>query len=178
MDPLSLNGNLYWVTQDRDTEEYFIRSFDFSREIFKPICLLPCQRFNWLFNQLVLAVFEGDRFSLLKQCYETGKIEVWVTKKKIDDDDDNGEQVVWISLMTLPTTNLPKLLFSDVRYFISDKTLIMCCGDDQTLAACIYFVREDLFKKIQIDSGIVLFSHCVYLPNFIPVPLEFRSPQV
>ncbi|KAG7589128.1 F-box domain [Arabidopsis suecica] len=167
MAPLSLNGNLYWLTHEPETYKYFIRSFDFSKEIFKPFCLLPCLK-NRSRDELVLAVFKRDRFSLLKQCNVTGKIDIWVTKKKID-----GEEVVWINLMTLPTTNLPKLVnkFCGISYFIYDKTLIMCCGDHQTGAACIYFVKGDIFKKIQIDSGSVRFSHCVYLPNLLSVPL-------
>ena len=174
MDPLSLNGNLYWVTSNPETHECFIRSFDFSSETFKTFCLLPCQK-NHSRDQLVLAVYKRDGFSLLKQCYVTGEISVWVTKEKID-----AAEVVWINLMTLPTSNLPKLInkLCGISYFIFEKTLIMCCGDQETGAASIYIVREDMCKKIQIGYEIVRFSHCVYLPNFISVPSEFRSLPV
>lgn len=165
MDPMSVNGNLYWVTHNPDTLEYFIQSFDFSREIFQPFCPLPCQM-TYSRSELVLSVFKADRFSLLKQCYATGKIEIWVTKTKIID----TEPVVWINFITLPTTNLPKLI-SGISYFIFDKTLIMCCGDRKTGAPCIYIVRGDVFKEIPIDSGgAARFSQCVYVPNFISVP--------
>ncbi|KAF8089482.1 hypothetical protein N665_0505s0032 [Sinapis alba] len=166
MDPLSLNGNLYWVASDPDTHECFIRSFDFSSETFKTFCLLPCNK-NHSRDQLVLAVYKGDGFSLLKQCYVTREISVWVSKEKID-----AEGVVWINVMTLPTSNLPKLInkLCGISYFLFDKTLIMCCGDEETGAACTYIVREDMCKKIQIGFEIVRFSHCVYLPNFISVP--------
>ncbi|KAG7577643.1 F-box-like domain superfamily [Arabidopsis thaliana x Arabidopsis arenosa] len=172
-DPLSVNGNLYWLAQNRETLEYFIQTFDFSMEIFKPFCLLPCRK-DYCSNELVLTVFKDDRFSLLNQSFETRKIEIWVSKMKID----REEEVVWIKLMTLPTTNLPKLdyKYCGISYFIFEETLIMCCGDDETGAACIYMVRGDMFKKIQIDSGIVRFSQCVYLPNLLSVP--FVSHQV
>ncbi|CAH2051464.1 unnamed protein product [Thlaspi arvense] len=62
---VSLNGNLYWFT----LTEYFIRSFDFSTESIKPICLLPCQKNH-----------PGDEL-LLEQCSFTKKIEIWVTNK-------------------------------------------------------------------------------------------------
>ncbi|RID71733.1 hypothetical protein BRARA_C03657 [Brassica rapa] len=177
MAPLSLNGNLYWVTsnpEDTHRHEYVIRSFDFSSEMFKTFCLLPCRK-NHSRDELLLAVYKRDGFSLLKQCYVTGEIEIWVTKNKIDE-----EEVEWINLMTFPTSNLPKLInkLCGVSYFIYDKTLIMCCGDEETGAACIYIVREDMCKKIQIDLGIVRFSHSVYLPNFISVPSEFRPLRV
>ncbi|KAL1188476.1 Protein SUPPRESSOR OF NIM1 1 [Cardamine amara subsp. amara] len=175
---VSLNGNLYWITRKLETRfEYFIRSFDFSREVFKPVCLLPCQK-NHHRDELILAVYKGDRFSLLKKCYETRKIEIWVTKKKISNDDvDDGEGVVWINLMTLSTYNLPKQ-FNQVdhriSYFVYDKTLFLCFGDlgrDGIRVACMYIVREDLCKKIQINSGIIQYCrHYVYTPSLISVP--------
>ncbi|KAJ0249181.1 F-box protein [Hirschfeldia incana] len=176
--PLSLNGNLYWVTdnpEDNHRHEYLIRSFDFSSEMFKTFCVLPCRKSHSR-DEFVLAVYKRDGFSLLKQCYETGEVEIWVTKKNINDE----EEVEWVNLMTLPTSNLPKLInkLCGVSYFIFDKTLIMCCGDEETEAACIYIVREDMCKKIQIGFGIVRFSHCVYLPNFISIPSEFRPLRV
>lgn len=62
-----------------------------------------------------------------------------VTKEKID----AVEVVVWINLMTLPTSNSPKLInkLCGISSFIFDKTLIMCCGDEKTGAACIYILR-------------------------------------
>ncbi|KAL0718885.1 hypothetical protein Bca4012_068208 [Brassica carinata] len=105
--------------------------------------------------------------------FSRGKIEIWVTKYKIDD----RAQVVWVNLMTLPTTNLPRLEgeYWGVRYFIIDKTIIMCYGNTVAGAACIYIVRGCLFKKIPINYGNVLeFYYHVYFPNLIPLPLEFR----
>ncbi|KAJ4893866.1 F-box protein [Raphanus sativus] len=65
MDPMCLNGNLYWVTSDQDTHECFIRSFDFSSEMFKTFCLLPCQK-NHSRDQLVLAVYKVDVFFIVE----------------------------------------------------------------------------------------------------------------
>ncbi|KAF2560113.1 hypothetical protein F2Q68_00017473 [Brassica cretica] len=87
---VSLNGNLYWIACNRQTREYFIQSSDFSSEIFKPVRLLSFQE-SPSCDEHVLAVFKGDRFSLLRQCYLTRKIKIWVTKRKIDD----TEEMVW-----------------------------------------------------------------------------------
>ncbi|CAA7051267.1 unnamed protein product [Microthlaspi erraticum] len=171
---VSLNGNLYWVAYNGETREYFIQSFDFSRDRFETCCLLPGQEMeNSFCDELVLAVFVGDRFSLLKQCFVTREIEIWVTKKKINRDDE----VVWVSLMTLTASNLPRLFSKlyGISYFIHGKTLIMCCGDDETREPCIYVARGDLCIKIPIDSDIGWFSHCVYVPSLISVPLEFHE---
>ncbi|KAG2246574.1 hypothetical protein Bca52824_086202 [Brassica carinata] len=171
--PLSLKGNLFWIGYCNEIRESTIQSFSFSRGIFiKKFCMLPCEKVFYV-NKLVLAIYKGDRLSLLNQRYATGKIEIWVTKDKIDD----RAQVVWENLMNLSTTNLPRLKdeYYGVRYFIIDKTIIMCYENSQTGAACVYIVSGDMFKKIPIDYGNVLECyHRVYFPNLIRLPLEFR----
>ncbi|CAE5986255.1 unnamed protein product [Arabidopsis arenosa] len=173
---VSLNGNIYWLAcSNYKTHDYYIRIFDFSTENFKPFCLLPCKK-NHGIDELILAVYKEDRFSLLKQCNVTREIEIWVTKERISNNNGNGgEDVEWIKLMTLSTTNLPKLFGKSYpnSYFIYEKTLYMCDGDDETALACIYIVREDLCKKFQIGSGIVSninCRHCVYTPNLLSLP--------
>ncbi|CAA0385646.1 unnamed protein product [Arabidopsis thaliana] len=43
---VSLNGNLYWLSPIPNTDDFLIQCFDFSREICKPFCLLPCRKFD------------------------------------------------------------------------------------------------------------------------------------
>ncbi|CAH2051460.1 unnamed protein product [Thlaspi arvense] len=161
---VSLNGNLYWITLNDETREHIIRSFDFSTESILTFCLLPCQ-INYVLDELLVAVFKRDGFLLLKQSYSTKKIEIWVTKNKID-----KEEVVWIKLMTLTSSNLPILFNNLCSYFIYEKTLFMCCGYNN---ACIYIMRGDTCKKFQIQYGIGIFvcRHCVSTPSLISVPL-------
>ncbi|VYS52625.1 unnamed protein product [Arabidopsis thaliana] len=168
---VSLNGNLYWFgCSNYENDEYYIRIFDFSMEDFKPFCLLSCQMSHST-DELVLAVYKGDRFSLLRQCSVTREIGIWVTKERINNNNGNGgEGVEWLKLMTLSKPNLPKL-FGTVSYFIYGKTLYMCNGDDETALACIYIVREDVCKKFQIGSGNINCRHCVYTPNLLSLPL-------
>jgi len=112
---------------------------------------------------------------LLKQCYKTRKVEIWVTKNKIDTSNNNGsDEVVWIHLLTLLPNNLPNLFIEcyGISYFIYDKTtFIIYCADENTYAACIYIVRGDLLKKFVIDTMVFCCYSCVYAPNFIPLPL-------
>ncbi|XP_010507603.1 PREDICTED: probable F-box protein At3g44130 [Camelina sativa] len=67
-----LNGNLYWIAYHSVARQYFIRSFDFSKEMFKTFCLLPHsqqqQQEDFGYTQ-VLAVFRGDRFSVLRRLW-------------------------------------------------------------------------------------------------------------
>ncbi|KAF3532528.1 hypothetical protein DY000_02042606 [Brassica cretica] len=169
---VSLNGNLYWIAYNRQTCEYFIQSFNFSNEIFKPVCLLPPFEDDHSWNEHLLAVWKGDRFSLLQQCFLTRKIGIWVTKDKADD----KKEVVWINLMTLTAPNLPFLCnkMYGVSYFIYDKTLFMCCGDGIS-QPCIHIAKGDMCNKIQIGYGEDgWFSHCAYVPNLNSAPLEFQ----
>ncbi|CAA7022016.1 unnamed protein product [Microthlaspi erraticum] len=169
---VSLNGNLYWFSRDMNTLQYSIRSFDFSADIFKTFCkLLPCH-INHHSDKHLLAVYKRDRFSLLNQCDVTRKVEVWVTKNKIDKE----EQVVWIKLMTLPRTILPMLYISyyHISYFIYDKTIFMCCDHDKDLGTWIYILRGDMCKKmkIHIQMSVNLGRyHCVSTPSLTSIPL-------
>ncbi|KAH0943469.1 hypothetical protein HID58_003106 [Brassica napus] len=65
-----------------------------------------------------------------------------------------------------------------VSYFVYDKTLFMCCGDDEYGHPCIYIVKGDMCNKIQIGYGnlarSVCLLHCAYVPNLTSVPLEFQ----
>ncbi|CAH8260869.1 unnamed protein product [Arabidopsis lyrata] len=150
---VSLNGNLYWTSYNKETRECFLGSFDFSTEISMRFCLPPCgKHVSGSLHKLVLTVFKGDRFALLKQSRISRNTEVWVTKEKINN--SNKDDVVWLNLMTLSIPNFPSLFnqFSGIRYFIYDKTLIMCCGADQTGVPCIFIARGDMCKKIQIAN--------------------------
>ncbi|CAH8260687.1 unnamed protein product [Arabidopsis lyrata] len=171
---VSLNGNLYWRTRIPHTLDFYIRSFDFSRDIFKHFCLLPCRE-NHFRDVLVLGVYKGDRLSLLKQCYVTRSVEIWVTKKKIDSNNNGTDEVVWIKLLTLPTNNLPNLYNKcyGISYFIYDKTtLIMCCGeDDGGTRAFIYILSGEIcsrrFQLILGFSGVVTVFMLRILSRFL-----------
>ncbi|EFH62040.1 predicted protein, partial [Arabidopsis lyrata subsp. lyrata] len=121
---VSLNGNLYWITfYDKTDPVYNLYKFNYSSEKFFRFCDLPCGTTDYLKDALVLKVFEGDRFSLLKQCHATKKIEVWVSKYKINNNLDS-EDVEWIKFMEVSSPNLPDLVdprYSQPSYFIEDK---------------------------------------------------------
>ncbi|EOA27308.1 hypothetical protein CARUB_v10023428mg [Capsella rubella] len=174
---VSFNGNLYWVAYDSKTCEHFIRSFDFSKEMFKTFCLLPCNEEEDFAITQVLAVFRGDRFSVLRQSYMTRKVEILVTKHKID---SNGEAVVWKSLMKVSIPDFPRLQQkcfggSGPSYFVDNKMLFVCTSDE-TGHPCIYIVQEDVFRKISIDSVVDRWSSCLtYIPSFVSIPLAQRN---
>ncbi|CAG7877382.1 unnamed protein product [Brassica rapa] len=140
-------------------------------------CDLPCGM-NHPRNALVLRVFRGDRFSLLKQCYKTKKIEIWVTKNKINVED--GNDVVWMNFRTLSIPNFPGLVSNEYSssqpsYFIDDKRLVLC-SCDETGHPWIYVVEENkLISKVQLNDVFDPWPlHCTYFPSLVPVP---RGPR-
>ncbi|KAG7579122.1 F-box associated domain type 1, partial [Arabidopsis thaliana x Arabidopsis arenosa] len=167
---VSLNGTLYWVCFHDETDPlcYHIRKFDFSSGLFIRFCDLPCGRNHHSSDALVLRVFRGDRFSLLKQCMVTKKIEIWVTENKINYED--GDDVVWMNFMNFSSPNLPDL-YSKPSYFIEDKRLVVCSCND-TGRAWIYILGDNkLICKTRIDCVVDPWPlHCTFIPSLVPVP--------
>ncbi|CAL9222897.1 unnamed protein product, partial [Arabidopsis halleri] len=172
---VSLNGTFYWVCSHDETVPlcYHIRKFDFSSGLFIRFCDLPCGRNHHDSEALVLGVFRGDRFSLLKQCMVTKKIEIWVTEKKINHED--GDDVVWMNFMTFSSPNLPDLVetvtYTKPSYFIQDKRLVVCSCDN-TGHAWIYILGDNkLISKTRIDCVVDPWPlHCTFVPSLVPVP--------
>ncbi|KAG7582203.1 F-box-like domain superfamily [Arabidopsis suecica] len=169
---VSLNGFLYWVGFcDKTDPLYHLNKFDFSREKSIRFCDLPCGKNHG--DALALKIFRGDRFSLLKQCMVTKKIEIWVTENKINY--ENGDDVVWINFMTLSSPNLPNLFdtvsYSQPSYFIEDKRLVVC-SCDETGRAWIYVLGGNkLISKTHIDCVVDPWpTHCTFIPSLVPVP--------
>ncbi|ESQ48277.1 hypothetical protein EUTSA_v10021923mg [Eutrema salsugineum] len=176
---VSLNGIIYWVAfYDKTDPLYHLIYFDFSREEFSGLfCHLPCGM-NDPSDALVLRVFKGNRFSLLKQCYETKKIEVWVTKNKVNVTD--GDDVVWMNFMTLSIPNFPGLIptgtSAQPSYFIDDKRLVVCSCDESGQAWIYVFGENKLIRKVQIDSVVDSWPwHCTCFPSLVPVPRGQRD---
>ncbi|EOA28400.1 hypothetical protein CARUB_v10024606mg, partial [Capsella rubella] len=151
--------------QDLVARQYNIRSFGFSKEMFKTFCHLPHSDQDFGYTQ-VLAVFRGDRFSLLRQSYMTRKIDIFVTKHKID---GNGEAVAWMCFMTVSIPEFPRLqhkcLDPQPSYFVDNKKRLFVCTCDETGHACIYIVKEGVFWKIPVGSMVDLWpSDLTYIP--------------
>ncbi|CAH8254341.1 unnamed protein product [Arabidopsis lyrata] len=175
---VSVNGTLYWVaynddkTHDTDLFSFYVLSFNFSSEEFLKFCDLPSGK-NHARDALVLSVFRKDRFSLLKQCHETKKIKIWVTKNKIDN--QYGGDVKWMSFMEVSIPNMSNLVqttfYYQPSYFIDDKRLVIC-SCDETGRAWIYVVGENkLINKVHLDSVADPWPlHFTYFPNLVLIP--------
>ncbi|CAN8257865.1 unnamed protein product [Cochlearia groenlandica] len=172
-----LNGNFYWIGFMNEIDPFRrLVYFDFSRENFFVFCDLPCGKSHRC-DALVFDVFKGDRFSLLKHSKETKKIEVWVTKDKIICNGD-GNDVAWMSFMTLLVPDLPDFVWNEYHcvpsYFIDDnkRKRLVVCSYDETGRVWIYVMEDNkLVSKTQIDSVVDRWPlHCAYFPSLMSVP--------
>ncbi|KAL0695943.1 hypothetical protein Bca4012_063123 [Brassica carinata] len=166
---VSLNGSLYWVAHYVTHPTFVIFDFSFSSESFSIFCDLPCGN-NDLEDALVLRVYRGLRFSLLKQCHVTKKINIWVTKNNIAS--GYHIKVKWRSFMEVSIPNLPDLVqikcYSQPSYFIdgkrNDKKLVVCSCDVNGWT-WIYVLAE---KEIQFRKGLIRWSMLKALNLYTP----------
>ncbi|OAP04409.1 hypothetical protein AXX17_AT3G37690 [Arabidopsis thaliana] len=117
---VSLNGNLYWAAYNEETREHFLGSFNFSTEISMRFCLLPCAKHvSGLRDKLVLTVFKGDRFALLKQSRISKDTKVLTAQygpKARTKKNENAEKACLKSYGSLKPDRLEKLKKSMKRY--------------------------------------------------------------
>ncbi|KAG2249912.1 hypothetical protein Bca4012_022547 [Brassica carinata] len=174
---VSIKGNLYVIAFDRKTHESFLQSFDFSEDKFKTICAnLPIMEGYYTG---ILAVFRGDRVSLLMQSEDVDtKVEILVSKQRID---EYGEVLVWINYMTVSIPSFPSLqphiLNPRPTYFVDGEKRLFVCIFDGTDHLCIYIVKGDVLSKIPIDfvlneNDIFVTTYVRYIPSFISIPCE------
>ncbi|ESQ52283.1 hypothetical protein EUTSA_v10017596mg [Eutrema salsugineum] len=170
---VSLNGTYYRAASyDKTKYLFFLVNFDFSWYNFNKFCDLP-YRGNHDRDALVLNIFRGDRFSLLKQSHLTKKIEILVTKNKIDK--WSGGDVEWINFMQVSLPNLPDLVqivsYDQPSYFIDGKNLVVC-SYDETGRVWIYVLGDNkLISGTKIDLVVDPWPlHCTYSPSLLSVP--------
>ncbi|CAH8382017.1 unnamed protein product, partial [Eruca vesicaria subsp. sativa] len=111
---------------------------------------------------LVLNVFKGDWFSVLKHCHVTQKIEIWVTKNKVNVENGDG---------LIP-------YFMQPSSFIDNNERLVICSCDKTGKPWIYVMGDNkLISKVQLDSVDPWPLHCTYLPSLVPVPRGQRDEE-
>nr|VDC89178.1 unnamed protein product [Brassica oleracea] len=178
-----LNGTLFWIVTSDETAFLYCILLDFPTEGFYLYCEIPFGMSHAL-DALVLRLFNGNRFSVLKQSYVTKKIEIWVTKNKVnveDGRDVNGKDVVWMNFMTFSIPNFPGLVqtsyWQKPSYFIDSNERVVVCSCDETGKAWIYVMgRNKLISKVQLDSVVDPWPlHCTYFPSLVPVPRGQRD---
>ncbi|EOA34312.1 hypothetical protein CARUB_v10021830mg [Capsella rubella] len=179
---VSLNGNLYWTgSKYPHNGEYFIEMLDFSKEIVKIFCILPCVGKKQGSHTRALSIYKGDRFSVLQQSRKTGETEIWVTEKKIGNGDDGGN-VVWIKFLNILRPDFPMIVrHHSTSYFVDNniygKSFVMCCRSKKPKQAWVYIVRGDICKKIKIDEVACEFKSSAYVPSLITISRKETETQ-
>ncbi|ESQ46352.1 hypothetical protein EUTSA_v10000601mg [Eutrema salsugineum] len=175
---VSMNGNMYWIAQKGRVNseiEIFIQSFDFSTEMFKPICCVPIPKgivssvpFD---HKLLLSGLGGHRLSLFHQ-HNDVEVKVWVTSKVTD-----GINVSWSKYFNV--TIDPSILhsistFSIPEYFtLKNNKIMLLCEETDIKKKCmytsIYEMGEGEIKKQVTMRGQKIWCN-VYVPSLVPVP--------
>ncbi|CAH8261226.1 unnamed protein product [Arabidopsis lyrata] len=75
-DGVSLKGNTYWCGKDKESVDYHLLCFDFTRERFGPRLLLPIKGFDGS-----LSAVKEEQLAVLIKRYDISAIEIWVTNK-------------------------------------------------------------------------------------------------
>ncbi|CAH2061249.1 unnamed protein product [Thlaspi arvense] len=182
---VSMNGSMYWIAQKKMARkkmanskiEFFIQSFDFSTETFKPIVCVPevTRCYRSYHQRVLLSGFGGDRLSLLHQVRYL-KMEVWVTSKLTDG------VVSWTKYFNvtpdLSISQSSSLRSISPKYFIhkTNKIMLLCEGEDSEEKNCytnVYEIREDkIEKQDEMTASYRLYKYyCnnVYVPSLVPV---------
>ncbi|CAA7033134.1 unnamed protein product [Microthlaspi erraticum] len=172
---VSLNGDMYWISQKKKMvdkkNEMFIQSFDFSTETFKPICCVPNGIYVSSGKIVFLSGFGKDRLALLTE-HEHVKIDVWVTSKLTDDGIVSWSKYFDVSLRHDPS----KVSSIFLTAFILNKIMLLYEEkDDRNIYTNVYEMGDEGEIKKQVEmtrrfrSGD--YSFCsVYVPSLVPVP--------
>ncbi|CAN7060809.1 unnamed protein product [Brassica oleracea var. botrytis] len=152
---VSLEGNSYWYSSDR--KDAFLISFDFRRERLRHLCLPTFQSHG----RICLSVVREEKLSVLHKCYNTSKMEVWVTSK-ID-----TEAALWTGSFTVDLHNdFDKVPF---RFLIDEeKKVVVCCN----VAVTVYSIDKYNAESSSVVSSTVLSWHSLiysYVPSLVQI---------
>lgn len=152
---VSLEGNSYWYSSDR--KDAFLISFDFRRERLRHLCLPTFQSHG----RICLSVVREEKLSVLHKCYNTSKMEVWVTSK-ID-----TEAALWTKSFTVNLHNdFDKVPF---RFLIDEeKKVVVCCN----VAVTVYSIDKYNAESSSVVSSTVLSWHSLiysYVPSLVQI---------
>ncbi|KAG7583271.1 F-box-like domain superfamily [Arabidopsis suecica] len=141
---VTLKGNAYWFASDNKSK--FILKFDFTRERLGRLCI-PFQK-NYDDQIVVLSVVREEKLALLQQWFDTdsSKMNIWVTKTKIDDDD---KDLSWCNFLVVDFGKV--IVTSDalsyMSFFIDEEDKMVVCSDTRIgtkTRTSIYFAKEGL----------------------------------
>ncbi|KAL1197446.1 F-box/WD-40 repeat-containing protein 1 [Cardamine amara subsp. amara] len=176
---VSLKGNMYWIAKRNRKSDIFIQSFNFSTETFEPLCSFPFE-YVVASDVVTLSTFRRDNLSLLHQCKETAKIEIWVTNKV-----KNGEIISWSKFFNVTRPDLPILcadgtIASPVHFIDKKNRIVVCCEevleDENNVCVNIYLIEDgEVRRQYEIERhqrgfSWPFISGYAYLPSLVPVP--------
>lgn len=164
-DGVTLKGNTYWSSSDKEGK--FILKFDFTTERFLRLSF-PSQNDDQI---AVLSVVRQEKLALLQQRFDTSsiKMNIWVTKTKIDADKD----LSWSNFLVVDFGKVT--LTSEPLSFLVDEEnkMVVCSSKIRHIErkTIIYFAKEG----IQVHQEIAQKPKgcCSFLVSYVPSLVQF-----
>ncbi|AEE76675.1 unnamed protein product [Arabidopsis thaliana] len=141
---VSLKGNAFWVAEEKyyetseTNEEFFLLSFDFTRETFGPLLPLPFQ-FVESEDALSVSNVRDEQLAVLYQPWDTLMMEIWVTSKI------EPNAVSWNSKVFL-SVSIRKLIGPQFQF---------CLGS--------FFIDEEKKVAVVFDKGYRIQRYIAYI---------------
>ncbi|KAL9829058.1 putative F-box protein [Arabidopsis thaliana] len=162
---VNLKGNAYFVASDKESK--FILKFDFTTERFLRLSF-PSQNDDQI---AVLSVVRQEKLALLQQRFDTYsiKMNIWVTKTKIDADKD----LSWSNFLVVDFGKVT--LTSEPLSFLVDEEnkMVVCSSKIRHIErkTIIYFAKEG----IQVHQEIAQKPKgcCSFLVSYVPSLVQF-----
>ncbi|CAA7043309.1 unnamed protein product [Microthlaspi erraticum] len=188
---VSLKGNTYWSSENREGLISYTVCFDFTRKRFGGLQDLPFRAMN---NQLVtLSCVRDEKLSVLVHSTVTFVIDIWITdnieEKKVAWGnslrvDDTVTKVSWSKFLSVDLGPLTGLRISDGRCFIEEeKKVAMVLSKDRegrsdTLKICGeagYFRELELGEPSEKRCWPVM---CSYVPSLVQINLPEGGKKI
>ncbi|KAG7577652.1 F-box associated interaction domain, partial [Arabidopsis thaliana x Arabidopsis arenosa] len=168
---VSLKGNAYWFaySETRETEDFFLVCFDFTRETFGPPLPLP---FEFAVSEDAMSVssVREEQLAVLYQPWDTLKMEIWVTSK-IEPNAVSWNSKVFLSV-SLKQLIGPQFQFYLGSFFIDEekKVAVVFDKDYKDKRNMAYIIGVDgSFKEVDLgESDARCYPLvCSYVPSLV-----------
>ncbi|EFH61655.1 predicted protein [Arabidopsis lyrata subsp. lyrata] len=167
-DDVSLKGNTYWYAKDKESEDYYLLCFDFTRERFGPRLPLPQPFINEGCGSL--SVVGEEKLAVLLQHWGASEMEIWVTNK-IEPD-----EVSWSKF--LKVYKRPHCFYV-ANFLIEEEKKVAVVFDDyetksfkSNIVSNAYIIRENGYFRTVDLSEYPYTTRCGLACSYVPSSVQ------
>lgn len=160
---VSLKEKTYWYARDKESEDKYLFSFDFTRERFGPRLPLPFM----YFDDVSLSVVKEEQLAVLVKRWDTCEMEIWVTDKI-------EPEVSWSRFLKVDIK--PRFDFANFAVIDVEKKVALVFDKNeaeklQSSFSIAYIIGEKGYFK-EVDLGESPYTPlsclaCSYVPSYV-----------